>query len=186
MNFVVGLIIFNMLVLGINFCFLLIGGPWQKGENFQNVKVAKKVYTIERFTVGVSISILGLSYLVVWLYFMFAAAESFSFLLNRHFVHILLQLIASLTMIIAGVGIFRQWRRNKAIFLTSVTILMLSTIFALSFYGPSGHAVPSELMVAFSLWVFIFGGILTTATYFLGRLIHNYDERLETEDKVFI
>lgn len=70
MYFLIGLFIFTVAVIGMNFCFLLIGGtPFHKGEEFAPVKLGKKTYTVERFAVAVSTSVFGASWLVAWFYF---------------------------------------------------------------------------------------------------------------------
>ncbi len=185
MNVLIGIIIFNTLVLGINFCFLLVGGPpWHKGPEFEPVKMGKRTYSVERFTVGVSISVLGASWLAAWVYFMIASEQSLAVLLSNHFLHIFLQLVASISMITAGIGIFRQWNRNKGIFLMSMGIFVGSTLFAIFLYGPVGHNTSPMFMYLLAIWTLVFGGIFTTATYLLGRLIHNYDERLTDTERI--
>lgn len=64
MYFLIELLIFNMLVLGANFCFLLVEGkPFHKGKEFAPVHAGRRTYTAERFAVGVSTSVIGVSWL---------------------------------------------------------------------------------------------------------------------------
>jgi len=183
MKFIIGLFIFNALVLGLNFAILLTGGiPRNKGEKFDRIMIGKKIYTVERFAVGVSTSVLGTSLLLAWIYFMLIGRQSFIAQFNQLIIHVTLQLITSLSMIVAGVGIFAQWRRNKGIFLASTALLSISMIEAIVYYGPRGHGNPM-VMYMIGMLTLVVGGGYTMAAYLLGRLIHNYDERLPEAEK---
>jgi hypothetical protein len=186
MNIFVGVMIFNMLVLGMNFCFLLVGGtPWHKGPEFEPVKLGKRTYTIERFTVGVSVTTLGISWFIAWFYFVLSSDKSISVLLSSHFLHISLQFATSIIMIVAGIGIFKQWSKNKGIFLTSMSLFVGSTLFSLFNYGFVGHGnITPVFMYLLTIWTLVFGGFLTMAVYLLGRMIHDWDERLSEEERV--
>lgn len=178
MNFLIGLIIFNVLVLGANFCFLLIGGtPWHKGEESASVHLGKRTFTVERFSIGVTTSVLGISWLAAWVYFMIVGWDSFLTKFDTLIFHVALQFLASIGLIISGVATFRQWKLSKGIFLSSMGLLTGSIFIAIAIYGPRGHGNP-VFMYLIGAWTLIVGGYLTTATYLLGRLVHKYDEQL--------
>ncbi len=178
MSFLIGLLIFNMIVLGANFCFLLIGGPpLRKSAEHAPLRVGNKTYSVEMFAVGVSVSALGGSWLIAWLYFLITGWSSFLAQASSLYLHVLAQLIASLTMILSGVAIFKKWRRFKGIFLISIAVLVASIGLAIVVYGPRGHGEPL-FMYLFGAWTFIAGGLLTTAVYFFDRVINEWSEEL--------
>lgn len=176
MYFVIGLLIFTILVIGANFCFLLIGGtPFHKGAEFAPIKMGTRTYTVEKFAVAVSTSGFGVAWLLAWIYFLITGWSSFSAQLSSLILHVVLQLAASIALIISGVGTFRQWKRSKGLFLTSMATLVGSTGLALLVYGPRGHGEPI-LMYLIGIWTLVVGGFLTTAVYLLDRLINDWDE----------
>lgn len=178
MYFLIGLFIFTVAVIGMNFCFLLIGGtPFHKGEEFAPVKLGKKTYTVERFAVAVSTSVFGASWLVAWFYFLFTGWDSFVSQFDSLIFHVVLQLIASLALIFAGVGLFKKWKRRKGIFLIGMAALFVSVIIAMVVYGARGHGEPI-FMYLLGAWTLVVGGFLTVATYLLDRLLHEWDEQL--------
>jgi hypothetical protein len=178
MYFLMGLFIVTVAVIGMNFCFLLIGGtPFHKGEEFGPVKVGKRSYTVERFAVAVSTGVFGASWLIAWFYFLATGWDSFVSQFDSLIFHVVLQLIASLALIVASIGLFRQWRRRKGIFLTGMGALFVSVGTAIYIYGPRGHGDP-VFMYLLGAWTLVVGGFLTTATYLLDRLLHDWDEQL--------
>ncbi len=167
MYFLIGLFIFMTLVIGANFCFLLIGGtPFHKGSEFEPVKMIKRKYTVERFAVGVSTFVFGISWLAAWVYFLMTGWNSFTSQVGSLIFHVVLQLVAAIALTISGVGIFLQWKRSSGIFLTSMAILLFSIGIAIFVYGPHGHGDPL-FMYLFGAWTLVIGGFLTTGTYLL-------------------
>lgn len=178
MYFLIGLFIFMVAVIGMNFCFLLIGGtPFHKGEEFAPVKMGKRTYTVEKFAVGVSTSVFGVCWLAAWFYFLFTGWDSFVAQFDSLILHVVLQFIASIGLIVSGVGIFRQWKRSKGIFLTGMITLFVSVGIAVAIYGPRGHGDPI-FMYLLGMWTLVVGGFLTAGTYLLDRLLHDWDEQL--------
>lgn len=178
MTFLYGLLIFNMLVLGANFCFLLIGGyPFRRGKEHAPVHFGHKTFSVELFAVGISVSVLGLSWLVAWVYFLVQGWDSFVAQFNFLLLHVVLQFLSAVALMVAGIAIFRKWRRFKGIFLTSMATLIGSIFLALLVYGPTGHG-ESVFMYLFGVWTLVVGGVFTTAVYFLDRLLHDWDENL--------
>ncbi|PIS10780.1 MAG: hypothetical protein COT73_07645 [Bdellovibrio sp. CG10_big_fil_rev_8_21_14_0_10_47_8] len=172
MYFFIGLFIFMALVLGMNFCFLLIGGvPFHKGAEFSPVRVGQRTYTVERFAVGVSTSVFGIGWLASWFYFLISKWSSFMVQFDTLILHVSLQFIASVGLILSGVAIFKQWKRRNGIFLTSMIILFGSIGVAILVYGPRGHG-ESIFMYLLGMWTLVIGGFLTAGTYLLDRLIH--------------
>ena len=182
MYFLIGLLIFNMLVFGINFCFLIIGGtPFKtKGESLEQddelIHAGNKTYTAQRFSVGVSILVLGFSWFVAWLYFLITGWESFLANMSSLMPHVLLHLISSALLVIAGIAVFKKWKRNKGIMLFSVGVLLFNIIISITIYGPEGHG-NALFMYLFAMWTFIVGGVFTTGTYFLDRLVHEAEKK---------
>lgn len=184
MYVLIGIIILTMAALGINFCFLMVGGPpWHKGEEHEPVKIGNRTYSIERFSVGVSVSVLGLGWLGVWLYFMITGWDSFTAQLSGLLFHVLLNLAVALSLIFAGIATFRQWKRHKGVLLASLALLMGSILLSIAVYGARGHGTPI-FMWLFAAWTFVVGGIFTLATYVMGRLFHYYDERISPGDRL--
>lgn len=172
MYFLIALFIFTTLIIGANFCFLLIGGtPFSKGQEGENIKMAKRTYTVERFAVGVSTGAFGLSWLIAWLYFLISGWDSFMANYGILISHVALQLFAAIGLMVAGIGIFRQWKRIKGIFLTSMGILVVSVSIAVIGYGPIGHGEPM-FMYMLGIWTLVIGGFFTTAVHLLDRLMH--------------
>jgi hypothetical protein len=173
MYFVIGLIIFMMMMFGINFCFVLIGGtPFHKGEEFAPVTKGKRTYTVQRFAVAVLTSTFGAVWLAAWVYFIVTGWDSFVPQFNSLLLHVVLQFVASITLIVAGIATFKQWKRSKGLFLSSMGILVGSVVIAISMYGPRGHGEPL-FMYLLGAWTLIMGGFLTTAIYLLDRLLSN-------------
>ena len=185
MNFLMGLLIFTTSIIILSFCFLLIGGvPWRKkGHDFDPILVGSKNVTIEGFSVAFSTIVIGTSWLLAWIYFMYNGWTRF---LSRVdillFLHVAFQLISALAMIIAGFGIFREWKRHKGFFVVSMGLLLFSNFYAFALYGPVGHG-NNVVMYAIGIWVLIFGGLYTSATFLIGRFIHYYDEQLPEDEK---
>lgn len=176
MEILIGLMIVNVLVLGGNFCLLLVGGlPSKSKKEFSPVKMGSRTYSVERFAVGISTSTLGLTWLVAWIYFMTTRWDQFMAQAGALWPHVTLQLFASLGLIVAGYAIFKQWRRYKGIFLTSMGLLVGSLIIAMSMYGPQGHG-SMTFMFLLGAWTLVIGGVFTTATFLLDRLVHELDE----------
>ena len=170
MYFLIVLLIFTTLIIGANFCFLLIGGtPFHKGGEFAPVKMGQRTYSVGRFAVGVSTSVFGASWLVAWLYFLFTGWDSFISQFGTLVLHVALQFISAIGLSIAGVGIFLQWKRSNGIFLTSMATLLGSTGVAILVYGPRGHGV-SIFMYLFGAWTLVVGGFFTVAVYLVDRL----------------
>lgn len=173
MYFLTGLLIFTILIIGSNFCFLLIGGtPFDEGPEFAPVKVGKRTYSVQKFAVAVSTSVFGVSWLLAWVYFLIAGWTSFALQFNSLLLHVGLQLVAGIALVISGVSIFRQWKRSKGLFLTSMAILVGSTGTAIIVYGPRGHGEPM-FMYLIGIWTLVMGGYLTTAVYILDRLVND-------------
>lgn len=173
MYFVFGLIIFMMLVFGINFCFVLIGGtPFHKGQEFEPVTKGKRTYTVQRFAVAVLTSTFGAVWLAAWLYFIVTGWDSFVPHFNSLLLHVALQFVASIALIVAGFATFRQWKRSTDLFLSSMGILVGSILIAIAMYGPRGHGEPL-FMYLLGAWTLIMGGFLTTAIFLLDRLLNN-------------
>lgn len=171
MNFIIGLIIFNVLVLGANFCFLLSGGPpWRKGEEYEPIRMGGKSFSVEKFAVGVSTSVIGFSWLVAWGYFLAVGWNSFLAQIETLWFHVATQFLASAGLVVAGYAIFRQWKRSTGIFLASMGLLVASVLIALVIYGPRGHGNPA-FMYMVGMWTLVVGGYLTTATFLLDKLV---------------
>lgn len=178
MNFFLGLILFNVIILGLNFCFLLIGGiPFRRGAESSPVHWGNRTFNVERFSVGVTTSVLGFSWLLAWFYFLLVGWESFMAQFQSLIVHVTLQLAAALGLVIAGVGIFWQWKHYNRVFLASMGVFMGSTVWAILVFGPQGHGSPLFMTLLTAL-TFAVGGFLTTATYLLDRVVHEFDENL--------
>lgn len=170
MYFLMVLFIITVGVIGMNFCFLLIGGtPFHKGEEFAPVKMGRRTYTVERFAVGVSTSVFGVTWLLAWIYFMITGWDSFIAQIGPLFFHISMQLIASIALTISGVAIFRQWKNTNALFFGGMMVLFVSVASAILVYGPRGHGEPM-FMYLLGMWTLVVGGFLTTAAYLLDRL----------------
>jgi hypothetical protein len=163
------------IVVGANFCFLLIGGtPFQKEKEYGPVKIGKKTYTVEIFAVGVSTFVFGICWLVAWFYFLITGWSSFMLQIDNLIFHVILQLVAAVALIVSGLGIFRQWNKSNEIFKTSMAILLSSVGIALVVYGPMGHG-DSIFMYLFGMWTLAVGGFLSTGTYLLNRLMHGHE-----------
>ncbi|MGE3974543.1 MAG: hypothetical protein AB7F59_08470 [Bdellovibrionales bacterium] len=184
MYFLIGLFIFTMLVIGINFCFLLVGGtPFHKGVEFAPVKVGKRTYTVERFAVGVSTTTFGVAWLAAWFYFLVTGWNPFLTQIQSLLFHVVLQLIAGIALVTSGIGIFKQWRRSKGVFITSMGLLIGSLGIAMAVYGPRDPG-DTTFMYLFGMWTLVVGGFLTIATYLLDRLMHEWDEQATDVSKL--
>lgn len=157
--------------MGLNFCFLLIGGtPFQKSkEEFPTITAGKRKFSVERFTVGVATIAFGFGLTVAWIYFMILGWDSFITQASILLPHVLTQLFAGIALFTAGLGIFRQWRRSNGIFWTAMGLLLLSLVLAFLLYGPRGHGEPT-FMYLFGAWIFVIGGFFTTAVFLLDRI----------------
>jgi hypothetical protein len=161
-----------------NFCFLLVGGtPFYRSKEFAPIEMGKKTYTVENFTVAVSTSVFGVSWLVAWLYFLTTNWDSFISQFDSLILHVVLQFITSIALIVSGIGLFKQWKRSKGIFLTAMITLFASVGIALTSYGPRGHGEPT-LMYLLGICTLVVGGFLTAGTYLLDGLVHDWDEKL--------
>jgi hypothetical protein len=171
MYFLIGLLIFTTLIIGVNFCFLLIGGtPFHKGEEFAPVHLGRRTYTVERFAVGVSTATFGLAWLVAWAYFLVTGWESFMSQFSSLIIHVVLQFLAAVGLLIAGIGIFRQNKHSTGIFSISMVLLVGSLFVAIVFYGPRGHGEP-VFMYLFGFWTLVVGGFFTTVVFLLEKLL---------------
>lgn len=178
MYFIIGLIIFTTLVIGMNFCFLLIGGtPFHKGPEFAPVRMGGRTYTVERFAVGVSTIVFGAVWLVAWSYFLITGWNPFLAQFSTLIWHVAFQFAASIALIFSGIGIFRQWKKSNGVFWVGISTLVGSVMFSIIVYGPRGHGDP-VFMYLFAVWTLVVGGFLTAATYLLDRLVHVWDERI--------
>ena len=165
-----------MLVLGANFCFLIIGGtPLKKEGEQERIHMGHKTYSPQRFAVGVSILVLGVSWLAAWFYFLISGWNSFLASLSSLLPHVSLQFISSILLIIAGIGVFKKWKHNRGFMLSSIGVLLFSIIIAITMYGPEGHGSPM-FMYLFAIWTFVVGGVFTTGTYFLDRLVNDWEK----------
>ena len=171
MNFLVGLLIFNMLVLGLNFCFLLIGGISDRtNEEFPHVILKSRDFTVEKFSLGVLTATLGLSWLAAWLYFIITGWESFLEEVLMLSWHVGLQFVVGVSLTLSGVGVFLQWKRSSALLITSTVLLVLGTVLPLIIFGPSGHGGPT-FMYLFSIWTLVIGGFFALAIFILDRYL---------------
>lgn len=122
-------------------------------------------------------TVLGISWLSTWIYFMIDRWGSFVAQWESLLLHVVLQLFSSLGLIVAGFAIFKQWKSFRTFFLASIVLLVGSIGVSIAVYGPRGHGEPI-FMYLFGLWTLVIGGVFTTAVYFLDQLIHDWDERL--------
>ncbi len=175
MEFYLGLFILSMTFLGMNFCFVLVGGlPWHKGEEFEPVKIGKKSFTVEMFAVGTSIFVLGATGMAAWLHMGFFEGKEFLTVFYEYPLYMSLQFMTAVAMMSAGVGIFRQCKRYKGIFLTSIGILMFGMFVA---FLSGGHRPPAPMMLV-AICTLIVGTFFTTVLYTIGRFLSTYDEQL--------
>ena len=178
MYFLIGLFILTTLILGINFCFLLVGGtPFDKGEESAPVMIGHRKYSVGRFAVGVSTSVFGASWLVAWSYFLLTGWDSFVAQFADLITHVVLQFLSSLGLLVAGIGIFKQWKRSKGIFLISMATMMASIGVSIVVYGPRGHGDPI-FMYLLGAWTVVVGGFFTVIVYFIDRLKNEFDDTL--------
>jgi len=172
MYFLIGLLIFTTLVIGLNFCFLLIGGtPFHKGKEFAPVRMGGRTFTVERFAVGVSTSVFGVSWLVAWTYFLLTQWGSFVAQFQVLALHVGLQFAAGVGLLFAGIAIFKQWKKSNQVFFVSMAILVGSILVALGLHGPTGHGDP-VFMYLFAAWTLVVGGIFTMAVFLLDQMLH--------------
>jgi phosphate starvation-inducible membrane PsiE len=173
MYFLIGLFIFMTLVIGLNFIFLLIGGtPFHKGAEGEAIRSGKRTYTVEKFAVGVSTGAFGLCWLAAWFYFLITGWDSFILQFESLIFHVVLQFFVSLGLITASIGIFRQWKKSKNVFLVSMVTLIVSLVIAILVYGSRGHGDPI-FMYLLGLWTLVIGGFFTTGVFALDRLVNS-------------
>ncbi|MGE4133853.1 MAG: hypothetical protein AB7F86_19610 [Bdellovibrionales bacterium] len=176
MYFLIGLMIVTVLIIGANFCILLSGGiPFRGTAEFAPVKIGSRSYSVERFVMGTSTSVFGISWLVAWAYFLSVGWSSFTSNMGFLFWHVILQFLAASGLLVAGIGIFKQWRRSTGLFLGSMGLLVFSVGVAIVIYGPVGHGEP-VFMYLFGIWTFVVGGIFTTAVLIFDRLANEVGE----------
>lgn len=174
MYFLIALFFLSTLIIGANFCVLLIGGlPFRGGKEFAPLKIGDRIYSVERLSVGVSTIVFGVSWLIAWFGFIAISWDSFILQFSTVIFHVVLQLAASLGLIIAGVGIFKQWQNSKGLFLLSMVTMVGSIGVAILLHGPSGHGEPN-LMYLFGIWTIVVGGVFTVIIYFIDRFKNNF------------
>ena len=182
-DFLFSLLVIISLILAANFCFLLIGRPfWQKGGEFKPIKLGQKSFTSEKFAVGVSTGVIGLGWLVAWFYFMFIQGESFVNHFRSLWFHVLLQLVASVALIVASVAIFLKWPNRKKLFFVAMGTLVASIFIALVTYGPRGHGEPI-FMYLIGVWTLVVGVAFTAGVYFFDYLVHEYEDEKSSDRK---
>ena len=178
MAFLIGVMLFMILVVGLDFSVLLIGGiPFKSGAEFDRIHIGRRAYTVPRFVMGVSTTALGLCWLVVWGYFLIRGWDSFTFQFNFLIYHVLLQLFVSVLLLLSGIAIFRKWPRRIGLFLTTMGVLLVSVVMALRVYGPTGHGSPF-FMYVFGVWSLAIAALLGAAAFLFEKLIYDIDERL--------
>jgi hypothetical protein len=176
MYFLVGLMIVTMLVMGANFCILLSGGiPFRRGTEFGPIGIGGKSYSVERFVMGMSTSVFGLSWFAAWGYFLLVGWSSFASNWSFLIWHVALQLLAAAGLLAAGIGIFKKWKRSTGLFLASMGLLLFSVGVAIVIYGPRGHGEP-VFMYLFGIWTLIVGGVFTTAVLIFDKLANELGE----------
>ena len=172
-----GLFIIMALILGANFCFLLIGdNPFQKNHKIDTQKIVRLSYSVEKFTVGITTIVFGLSSLALWVYFLIVGRESFYTQNSLLISHIGLQFISVIVLIFSGIGIMRNWKKSKAVFLISMAVLFMSIGISVYIFGPSEQSEPL-FMYLLSLLILVIGGFLTLGTYFFDKFIYGYYQK---------
>lgn len=175
MYFLSGLFIIACLVLGASFCVLLITGtPFRNEREFGSLLTGHKTYTVERFTVGISTSILGTAWLVAWIYILSQPWAPLKVEFEPLSLAILSQIVASVGLLVAGVGIFRKWRRRKGIYLASMVLMISSILISALIYVPV-QSPRSDLIYFFGVLTLVIGGFFTAAVYFVDRFNHNFE-----------
>lgn len=175
MYFLSALFIIASLIIGVSFCILLITGtPFRSGKEFELIRSGHKAYTVERFTVGISTSVLGISWLIAWIYVLSQPWAPFKIEFEALSLAILTQLVASVGLLVAGVGIFRRWRKRKGIYLTSLVLMISSILISSLIYVPS-QSPRSDLIYFFGGLTLVIGGFFTAAVYFVDRFNHNFE-----------
>ncbi len=176
MYFLIGLMIVTVLIIGANFCLLLSGGgPFRRSKEFAPIGIGNRTYSIERFVMGVSTSAFGLSWLVAWFYFLSVGWTAFTANMSFLLWHVILQFLAATGLLVAGIGIFRNWKRSTGLFIGSMGLLVVSVGVAIVVYGPQGHGEPM-FMYLFGVWTFVVGGVFTTAVLIFDRLANEVGE----------
>jgi len=183
MEFIVGLLVFDILLLGAGFCFMLARAPESSAVGAKIfLRFHHRNYTVERLVAGAAIAVIGLSWLVAWSYLSITSWTLITHSINNVFFHLTLQMAAGIMMIVAGVAIFKQWPRSQTFFMTSIVLLFVGVLAAVPFYNVQNQT-GSSYIYFIGAHLLVVGGVFTLGTYVLGQLVHEYDERAPEKEK---
>ncbi len=185
MYFLMGLFALTVLIIGINYCVLLIGGvPFQSGAEFKNIKFGHKTYTVERLTVIVSSFIFGLSGFFVWTHFLFTKWDSIFYIDRSLILLIALHYVASIALVTSSIGLTLQWRIRTKMFWISMGALLTSCLGLILALSCHGERCEPMFLYLFSASALVIGGFLATVTYLLDGWLHIWDERLTAKRRL--
>jgi hypothetical protein len=82
---------------------------------------------------------LGIVMAAAWAYFMVTGWTSFWNQPTTLSIHVLTELLSSVMLVAAGIGMLRSWSRGPALFMIANGSLLFTTMLALTAYGMTGH-----------------------------------------------
>lgn len=132
MVFLTVLLIIGLSIIGAFFCIALIGGPpWSKKTEGASIKIGRNYLTVPHAALGFMVLVLGLLWLIVWIYLSTVYGSHFySGSLGRA-IHFSMQPVLATLLILTGITILKNWRRWRGLYLFCVTWLAINVVAAL-------------------------------------------------------
>jgi hypothetical protein len=162
-------------LINVLYFFVIVKGyPIEKGKDEDIIKIRGVRLSSEKFAAGVLIYFMGAISLITWAYFMYLGYSSFMARAWHLLPHVIMQLGASIYLLIAGHAVLRAWRRHTTIFFTSVGAVILVSLISMVTYG---HEIHQMSMHVFSTLVQVVGSVFASAIFVVGMIFIEEDSR---------
>lgn len=160
--------------LSITFILFLVA-PYLKSKQNQQ-RLSETQMSLPRKAAGSFSFILGLLLFFGWFYFLAQREAPYSSPLGPVLAHMLLMLVSSIALVIAGVSMLKNWKRSALLFWSALGLLHFSLIISLLQYGNMGHPV---LMNGIAIAIVVVLIYFVALIYAFEHYVFHFDE----EDK---
>lgn len=148
----------------VSYLLVITRGGLFESKQSSDIQIRGIDIILEKFLAGILIFFMGSISLASWVYFFIQGYHSF--LLRWQFLlpHVLMQLAASLSMLLAGHSIFGGWHKQRMIFFLSLGFTLLVSLVSLLSHGREMHRVDMHI---FSTVIQVIGALFAAVIFLI-------------------
>jgi len=162
----------------VSYLLVITRGGLFESKQSSNIQIRGVDIILEKFLAGILIFFMGSVSLTSWFYFLFQGYESFLLRWQYLLPHVLMQLAASLSMLIAGHAIFRGWQKQRMIFFLSLGFTLIVSFVSLLSHGREMHRVDMHI---FSTVIQIVGGLFAAVIFLIPDVFSSASQNMDPE-----